>query len=517
MTYRSKTVTMRRRLLQRASSSPRLRLWVRRYPRLLTAGRSLTKQVDNRLVDGRRKNSPHEVVDFGYRLILGRAPDAAGQARFVRMLESGELSAQDVWATLANSPEFAARLHRLSQFKPTQRPTPGPDFVDVETLRASRSVEEHNALAENYFASVASHCDPLLAKPVSNIAESPELLAGFGQLLAGLRPLPGMVVLDFGAGSCWTSWFLTQLGCAVIATDVSTTALDIGRERFRRWPPVGDQPTPRFLPFDGRRFDLPDASVDRICCFDAYHHLANPAEVMAEFARVLKPGGLAGFGEPGAHHSTGAQSQFEMRRLGVIEGDVNLDEIAATARLAGLEAESFAVMTVLPHWVPLAEFADLVSSGIPGQGVINHLVQQVAAHQTFLLRKPGIEQRDSRDPSAIAGTVKLVSFNTTAAAGGILADVVVVATNTGAGLWLPSSVGRGAVALALRVTDPLPWEGFIDMGLDAPLPPGRSATVSGQILLPDFAAGQELSVGLVSHGVDWFETRGSQPLYVTVA
>ena len=41
----------------------------------------------------------------------------------------------------------------------------------------------------------------LLAKPCSSLREAPDLLACFGLLLSGLAPLPGMRILDFGAGS----------------------------------------------------------------------------------------------------------------------------------------------------------------------------------------------------------------------------------------------------------------------------------------------------------------------------
>jgi ubiquinone/menaquinone biosynthesis C-methylase UbiE len=36
---------------------------------------------------------------------------------------------------------------------------------------------------------------------------------------------------------------------------------------------------------------LPDASIDVALLYDVLHHLARPAEVLAELHRVLKPGG----------------------------------------------------------------------------------------------------------------------------------------------------------------------------------------------------------------------------------
>src|SRR5205814_5451275 len=129
--------------------------------------------------------------------------------------------------------------------------------------------------------------------------------------LRRLRPGAGMTRPRFGPGACLTAPCLAPLGCEAIALDVPPTALELGTQLFARLPPIGNTPPPRFLVFDGRRIDLPDESVDRIFCFDAFHHVPNPADVMRELGRVLRPGGMAGFSEPGRHHSKGARSQYE--------------------------------------------------------------------------------------------------------------------------------------------------------------------------------------------------------------
>jgi hypothetical protein len=53
---------------------------------------------------------------------------------------------------------------------------------------------------------------------------------------------------------------LNQLGLRVISTDVSKTALDIGRTLAQRYPPVGHVPEHIFSLFDGERLDMPDRS-----------------------------------------------------------------------------------------------------------------------------------------------------------------------------------------------------------------------------------------------------------------
>ena len=47
---------------------------------------------------------------------------------------------------------------------------------------------------------------------------------------------------------------------------------------------------PEFLLYDGHRIPLPDAHVDKIVIYDAFHHVPNQAEILREMARVLKVG-----------------------------------------------------------------------------------------------------------------------------------------------------------------------------------------------------------------------------------
>ncbi len=241
-------------------------------------------------------------------------------------------------------------------------------MIDAEALLASTSVEELAARADELVRSME---DPsaLLAKPCGSLREAPDLLTCFGLLLSGLAPLPGMTVLDFGAGSCWTSHFLTQMGCRVVAMDISEAMIDLGRRRYKEHPVFGSQPSPEFNVFDGHRMDLDDGSVDRILCFDALHHVPNMREVLLEMGRVMGPGGLAGFSEPGPNHSKDAQSQHEMRRYGVPERDLVLDDVWEWAREAGFDDLSVAIFAPSPQWVPLEVFeAFLAPSDVAAGG-----------------------------------------------------------------------------------------------------------------------------------------------------
>src|SRR4051794_36467401 len=98
------------------------------------------------------------------------------------------------------------------------------DLIDVRQLMSSLSLEELNSYAEDYFAHL-TNWNYHLSKPFADAAEAPQLLINFAIVLQGLKLCPGLRVLEFGAGTCWASRLLTQMGCQVIAMDVSPTAL----------------------------------------------------------------------------------------------------------------------------------------------------------------------------------------------------------------------------------------------------------------------------------------------------
>ncbi len=108
---------------------------------------------------------------------------------------------------------------------------------------------------------------------------------------------PASRVLDVGCGAGGPALRLARLsGCAVLGIDTqaqglaSATALAQSqglatRVRFERCD--GGQPLP-----------YPALSFDAVVCIDAVNHLPERARVLAEWARVLKPGGRLLFTDP---------------------------------------------------------------------------------------------------------------------------------------------------------------------------------------------------------------------------
>ena len=99
----------------------------------------------------------------------------------------------------------------------------------------------------------------------------------FGRLVGG----PGLDVLDLGCrGGALTASYAD--GNTVVGVDVDRDSLDRARERLgieTYWCDVEDG-----LPF-------PDSSFDVVVAGELLEHLCDPAGVVAEAVRVLRPGG----------------------------------------------------------------------------------------------------------------------------------------------------------------------------------------------------------------------------------
>ncbi len=284
-------------------------------------------------------------------------------------------------------------------------PGPSADFVDVRRLMSELSVEELCETAEQYFACLTDWTH-LLSKPLASVQEVPHVLTRFSTLLQGLRLGPNMTVLDFGAGPGWGSHYLAQLGCQVIVLDVSRTALRIANERFQRQPPFGNVPGPRFLVFDGHRIDLPDASVDRIFCHDAFHHVPNPGAILRELARVLVSGGIAGFAEPGPDHSRNPTSQAEMRNFKVVENDIRIEEIWKQAQDVGFTDIRMAAFYTPLYELSLPDFEQFLAGGDALQGYAQTVRNFMMQHRDFFLFK-GPLALDSRTTEGLRAELEV--------------------------------------------------------------------------------------------------------------
>jgi 2-polyprenyl-3-methyl-5-hydroxy-6-metoxy-1,4-benzoquinol methylase len=397
-------------------------------------------------------------------------------------------------------------------------------LIDVRHLLKTYTVEQLNQTANDFFLQFVQpeQVAWLAAKPFANFDDTPQLLISLGCLLEGLHLARGMSVLDFGAGPCWIARYLAQMGFEVTAADVSPQALSVGRKGLELYPIHVKHTPPKFLLFDGHKLDVPDGSFDRILCFDAFHHVPNQEETLAELARVLKVGGVAGFSEPGPTHSRSERSQRVMRRLTVIENDIVLEEIWELARKVGFSDLRLGYFTPHITLMTMPEYYGHVHDGQPMKPHYDQYLRELLKlrRMFFLYRyPPGV--RSSQSGEGLRGELRVE-----VPAGGVPAgtpiEVTVRARNTGEAAWMQASYPMGRVNVGVRKVTGV-WSKAKQDLLRIPFPPsaccavfpGEEAVTRGA--LPPLPRGRhQLEFDLVCEGVAWFQDVGGQPLTVTV-
>jgi SAM-dependent methyltransferase len=390
-------------------------------------------------------------------------------------------------------------------------------LIDVKTLMKSLTQQELLTAAEAYFASIV---DPSfhLSKPFASVDDCPTLLANFSKLLRDGRFLPGHRVLEFGAGSCWAGRLLNQLGMAVTSLDISPSALALGERLKREQPVFGSRPEHGFLRYDGVRIRLPDRSMDRVFCFDAFHHVANPEQTLHELARVLDDGGIAAFSEPGPLHSLTPESQREMRNFKVIENDVVVENLWEAAQAAGFTDIYFSLQTETSIRLGYREFTEMRRSGL-GESTTAALQAQSLAHNrnvTFFYLVRGVAPHpDSRTREGLSGELRLESAErVTGPDGAKRLRVAMTVHNTSQSIWRRSGWDVGCVNLGVHLLDAtgatLDENHFRHPLLQADLPPGASIATTFEVPVPADMAQAMLEIDLVSEGVCWFAQNGSR-------
>ena len=96
---------------------------------------------------------------------------------------------------------------------------------------------------------------------------------------------PDDIVMDIACG--------TGFGTDIIAgkTRGKVTGGDIAAEAIEECKGHWQKPNLEFRVLDGTRLDFPDQYFDKIVSFETLEHTGQYHEMVAEFARVLKPGG----------------------------------------------------------------------------------------------------------------------------------------------------------------------------------------------------------------------------------
>lgn len=393
-------------------------------------------------------------------------------------------------------------------------------MINPKDIIEKLSVEELCKTADDYFKSI---CDPTpqMGKPFSSLVEAPEMLKSMGELLSGLYLGKTMTVLEFAAGTCWFSRYLNQLQCKTISCDVSETALEIGKRLFSKFPIIGDLISePLFIHYDGSKLNLASESIDRIICNDGFHHVPNQNEVISEFARILKPGGIAAFSEPGMFHSQTPQSQNEMKNYNVLENDIIITEIFAMASKHGFT--DIKLKLVSDMMVSLYDYQLLTTDKVTctlASTVLENIRNVMISKTIFFLHK-GAVVLDSRSHIGLSHSISIIGgSNEFSINAGEDLYIPIRVSNTGIAKWLNENISHiGVVFIGVHLynrENALLNLDFSRHVIKKIIEPGQM--FEENIKLNFSEVGKFIiSIDLVSENICWFENMGSKPLFLQI-
>jgi 2-polyprenyl-3-methyl-5-hydroxy-6-metoxy-1,4-benzoquinol methylase len=389
----------------------------------------------------------------------------------------------------------------------------GSELIDVKQLIKQLSDADLLEAADGYFAGLDVNSEQC-HKPFSNVGDAIHITRNLSLLLQAADVFRGAEVLDFGCATGWLSLALANVGCSAVGVDISPSALRLAEAWCaQRGVRVGG--AVRFLAYDGYRLPLNDSSVDRVVCFDAFHHVKDQAATLRELARVLRPGGRIAMLEPGPFHSKTVQSQAEMAQYKVIENDIVMADIAAAAERAGLAPPQMLVQLHEPLVLPFEQYQRWSGvSGLPksdGDRLVSSLHRRLTDTQCFYLSKPGEGAGiDSRRPEGLAADLHLLSAQPVAD-NARLFDLRFRIRNTGEARWLSEAGALGVVNLGcqlLRPDNTVEDLNFMRFPLSASdTVPGAVVELTVRINLPPDTA-QSFRFDLVAENTAWFEQRG---------
>src|SRR5262249_41172258 len=101
----------------------------------------------------------------------------------------------------------------------------------------------------------------------------------------------GLSVLDAACGEGYGSFLLAQTAREVVGIDIAAEAIAHAQSRYAA-------PNLRYVEGSCTALPLADASVDLVISFETIEHLQQQSEMLAEFRRVLTPGGVLVISSP---------------------------------------------------------------------------------------------------------------------------------------------------------------------------------------------------------------------------
>jgi SAM-dependent methyltransferase len=217
---------------------------------------------------------------------------------------------------VAGRADGTSRLYRLADLDPGARrlwraareQAQGWAALEQDELRLARRLAERRDRAERFFAGAAGDWERLRV----------ELYGGGFLLEALLGLLPrDLVVADLG---CGTGDLAARLGRHVRRVDAVDRSAAMLRAARRR---VGDLPNVALHQGELERLPLEDASCDAALLVLVLAYVADPRPVLAEAARILRPGGRAVVVDLSRHDDERFKEQLGHARAGFDAADLS--------------------------------------------------------------------------------------------------------------------------------------------------------------------------------------------------
>ena len=127
--------------------------------------------------------------------------------------------------------------------------------------------------------------DPVALLRAESKAKTPWVLQKIKNHFLGVSDLAQIQVLDVGCGGGFLSNSLAQ-------ERLSVTAIDLSEESIRVAARYDSTKSVKYLTADAYSLPFEASTFDVLTAMDFLEHIENPAEIIKEFSRVLKPNGL---------------------------------------------------------------------------------------------------------------------------------------------------------------------------------------------------------------------------------
>jgi len=193
----------------------------------------------------------------------------------------------------------------------------------------------------------------------------------------------GLRVLEVGAAKCWAAPYWRERDCEYVATDILVDPkIGLGRGSF-----YGDFVR---VQADAENLPFPDEAFDVVYGCAALHHALDLTRMVAEMARVTRPGGVvAGLNEGirGVFRNPANPDQAKEKELGINEHVHTVWSYSAAFQRAGLRVRRIERAEGWPP-VPWGGLLSRIPKVGLTAGTVVHLSAATYASASIYARKP---------------------------------------------------------------------------------------------------------------------------------